>query len=113
MSGLTHLGAREYDPATGRFLSDDPIMNTANPQEVNGYSYSNNNSVTFSDPSSMYLEGGTGNDGHTWGIDMRGGGTIIGDPPPHEEAGLAQAFPQAAKKRQKAHAAHSWTPPRC
>jgi serine/threonine protein kinase HipA of HipAB toxin-antitoxin module len=34
--GLTHLGAREYDLATGRFLSDDPVMNTANPQQVNG-----------------------------------------------------------------------------
>ncbi|MFJ5987290.1 polymorphic toxin-type HINT domain-containing protein [Lentzea sp. NPDC092896] len=106
-SGLTHLGAREYDPATGRFLADDPIMNTANPQQVNGYSYSNNNPVTFSDPSGMYLEGGHDGSGHSWGIDMRGGGTIIGNPPPGEEAGLAQAFPQAAKKRQKAQAAHN------
>ncbi|WP_330271351.1 polymorphic toxin-type HINT domain-containing protein [Lentzea sp. NBC_00516] len=104
VSGLTHLGAREYDPATGRFLSDDPIMNAANPQQVNGYSYSNNNPVTFSDPSGMYLEGGTGADGHTWGIDMRGGGTIIGNPPDSEMGGLAQAFPQAAKKNQRAKA---------
>ncbi|MGW7611811.1 polymorphic toxin-type HINT domain-containing protein [Streptomyces sp. NPDC054766] len=49
-TGLTHLGAREYDPDTGRFLSVDPVMNTADPQQMNGYSYTENNPVTFSDP---------------------------------------------------------------
>ncbi|MCX4698497.1 RHS repeat-associated core domain-containing protein [Streptomyces sp. NBC_01373] len=49
-TGLTHLGAREYDPATGRFLSVDPLLNTDDPQSLNGYAYSNNNPVTLSDP---------------------------------------------------------------
>lgn len=49
-TGLTHLGAREYDPSTGRFLSVDPILNPNDPQSLNGYAYSNNNPTTLSDP---------------------------------------------------------------
>ncbi|PMR62605.1 hypothetical protein C1A38_02285, partial [Verrucosispora sp. ts21] len=49
-TGLTHLGAREYDPTTGRFISVDPIQDLTDPQQWNGYSYANNNPTTFSDP---------------------------------------------------------------
>ncbi|MFF1920195.1 RHS repeat-associated core domain-containing protein [Streptomyces sp. NPDC058221] len=49
-TGLTHLGAREYDSTTGRFISVDPIMDSGDPQQMNGYTYSNNNPATFSDP---------------------------------------------------------------
>ncbi|WP_198675816.1 RHS repeat-associated core domain-containing protein [Kribbella monticola] len=49
-TGLTHVGAREYDPTTGRFLSVDPILNTADPQSLLAYTYANNNPVTLSDP---------------------------------------------------------------
>ncbi|ATL31619.1 polymorphic toxin-type HINT domain-containing protein [Streptomyces formicae] len=49
-TGLTYLGAREYDPSTGRFLSVDPVMDLTDPQQINGYTYGNNNPVTFSDP---------------------------------------------------------------
>ncbi|MET9909552.1 RHS repeat-associated core domain-containing protein [Streptomyces sp. NPDC006476] len=49
-TGLTHLGARDYDPATGRFLSADPVLAAADPQQINGYSYSDNSPVTRSDP---------------------------------------------------------------
>jgi RHS repeat-associated protein len=52
-TGLTHLGAREYDPGTGRFISVDPIMNVADPQQMHGYAYSNNNPITFSDPTGL------------------------------------------------------------
>ncbi|MCP2353298.1 RHS repeat-associated protein [Nonomuraea thailandensis] len=51
--GLTTLGARQYDAATGRFLSDDPITNAADPQQVNGYAYANNSPVTYSDPDGL------------------------------------------------------------
>src|SRR5437764_486661 len=47
---LVHLGAREYDPGTGRFISRDPIVDTTQPQQMNGYSYANNSPVTLSDP---------------------------------------------------------------
>ncbi|WP_069466074.1 RHS repeat domain-containing protein, partial [Actinacidiphila rubida] len=49
-TGLTHLGAREYDPETGRFLSVDPVLDTTDPQSLTGYAYSDNNPVRFSDP---------------------------------------------------------------
>ena len=52
-SGLTHLGAREYDPALGRFLSVDPVIDLANPQQINGYHYGNQNPVTLSDPDGL------------------------------------------------------------
>ncbi|MFF5104364.1 polymorphic toxin-type HINT domain-containing protein [Streptomyces sp. NPDC000134] len=58
-SGLIHLGAREYDPATGRFLSADPVLDLADPVQINGYVYCENNPVTFADPSGLASEGGT------------------------------------------------------
>ncbi|MEU3130803.1 polymorphic toxin-type HINT domain-containing protein [Streptomyces sp. NPDC047726] len=59
-TGLTHLGAREYDPATGRFISVDPIMDIADAQQMHGYTYSNNNPVTYSDPSGLCMDPGNG-----------------------------------------------------
>ncbi|MEU6245629.1 polymorphic toxin-type HINT domain-containing protein [Streptomyces sp. NPDC047024] len=57
-TGLTHLGAREYDPALGRFLSVDPVLDLLDPQQLNAYAYSNSNPVTMSDPSGLtYFEG--------------------------------------------------------
>ncbi|TDB81223.1 hypothetical protein E1264_33030 [Actinomadura sp. KC216] len=49
-TGLTHLGAREYDPEAGRFISVDPVLDPADPQQMNGYAYANNNPVTHADP---------------------------------------------------------------
>ncbi|MQS16207.1 hypothetical protein F7Q99_29265 [Streptomyces kaniharaensis] len=55
-TGLTNLGARQYDPGTGRFISPDPILDTANPQQWNGYGYSENDPVNLSDPSGLSSE---------------------------------------------------------
>ncbi|MFJ2911718.1 RHS repeat-associated core domain-containing protein [Streptomyces sp. NPDC087228] len=52
-TGLTTLGAREYDTGTGRFISADPIIDYADPQQINGYAYGLNNPVTFSDPDGL------------------------------------------------------------
>ncbi|GGM12355.1 type IV secretion protein Rhs [Streptomyces fumigatiscleroticus] len=49
-TGLTHLGAREYDPSTGRFLSVDPVFTATDPQQMHGYTYADNNPLTHSDP---------------------------------------------------------------
>ncbi|WP_148086541.1 RHS repeat-associated core domain-containing protein [Micromonospora sp. HM5-17] len=48
-TGLIHLGAREYDPRTGRFISVDPVLNASDPQQMNGYSYANNNPISAND----------------------------------------------------------------
>ncbi|MEU4568112.1 polymorphic toxin-type HINT domain-containing protein [Micromonospora sp. NPDC023956] len=53
-TGLTHLGAREYDPTLGRFISVDPLQDLADPQQWHGYAYANNSPITFSDPSGLY-----------------------------------------------------------
>ncbi|MCA2220414.1 RHS repeat-associated core domain-containing protein [Nonomuraea aurantiaca] len=52
-TGLTRLGAREYDPAMGRFLSVDPVIDPYDPQQMNAYAYSNNNPATMSDPDGL------------------------------------------------------------
>ncbi|WP_229379088.1 ricin-type beta-trefoil lectin domain protein [Streptomyces sp. VRA16 Mangrove soil] len=52
-TGLIHLGAREYDPVTGRFLSADPVVDLGDPVQLNGYVYSENNPVTYADPSGL------------------------------------------------------------
>ncbi|MFJ2110965.1 ricin-type beta-trefoil lectin domain protein [Streptomyces sp. NPDC087850] len=57
-SGLTHLGAREYNAYTGRFLSADPVLDQSDPVQMNGYNYANNNPMTFSDPSGLAPAGG-------------------------------------------------------
>ncbi|MGQ5652493.1 polymorphic toxin-type HINT domain-containing protein [Streptomyces sp. EKR5.2] len=59
-TGLTHIGAREYDPTIGQFLSVDPILDTSDAQSLNGYSYADNNPATFSDPTGQWLDDGTG-----------------------------------------------------
>jgi RHS repeat-associated protein len=51
--GLVHLGARMYDPTTGRFISPDHILNIADPQQANGYAYADNNPTTSSDPNGL------------------------------------------------------------
>ncbi|WP_408606805.1 RHS repeat-associated core domain-containing protein [Catenuloplanes japonicus] len=52
-TGLVHLGAREYDARTGRFISQDPVIDVHDPQQMNGYAYSNNSPATFSDPDGL------------------------------------------------------------
>jgi RHS repeat-associated protein len=54
-TGLTVVGAREYDPGTGRFVSLDPILEATSPQELNGYTYAADNPVSQADPSGLML----------------------------------------------------------
>ncbi|THA25095.1 hypothetical protein E4198_10455 [Streptomyces sp. RKND-216] len=54
-TGLTHVGAREYEPENGRFVSADPVIDFTDPQQINGYAYANNSPVTSSDPSGLML----------------------------------------------------------
>ncbi|MBC9731509.1 RHS repeat-associated core domain-containing protein, partial [Streptomyces sp. TRM68367] len=65
-TGLTNIGAREYDPTTGRFTSLDPLFEATSPQQLSGYTYAADNPVTGSDPTGlMYYDPGTGASGGT------------------------------------------------
>ncbi|MEU8763996.1 RHS repeat-associated core domain-containing protein [Streptomyces sp. NPDC048659] len=59
-TGLTHIGAREYDPAIGQFISVDPALTLDQHQSLNGYAYANNTPVTSSDSTGLWLDDGTG-----------------------------------------------------
>uniref|UniRef100_UPI003703B0D0 polymorphic toxin-type HINT domain-containing protein n=1 Tax=Streptomyces rhizosphaerihabitans TaxID=1266770 RepID=UPI003703B0D0 len=81
-TGLTHLGAREYDTATGRFLSVDPLFTADDPQQMNGYTYANNSPVTYSDPDGrrcIHGAPGGGKDGICAGVAGDTDGVINGD----------------------------------
>ncbi|MEH0419490.1 ricin-type beta-trefoil lectin domain protein [Streptomyces sp. B21-083] len=59
-TGLTHIGAREYDQAIGRFVSADPVMDIADPLQMNGYTYANGSPISHSDPTGLWIDDGTG-----------------------------------------------------
>ena len=42
-TGLTNLGAREYQPGTGSFISPDPLLKPYDPQNLNAYAYAADN----------------------------------------------------------------------
>ena len=69
-TGLTAVGAREYDPATGTFISLDPLLETADPEQLNGYDYASDNPVTHSDPTGLMRDG---SDGSSDGPEPKGG----------------------------------------
>ncbi|MEU0096501.1 polymorphic toxin-type HINT domain-containing protein [Kribbella sp. NPDC006257] len=71
-TGLTHLGAREYDPKLGKFISVDPKVDIADPQTLNAYAYSNSNPATFSDPDGMMFLGSKGSKGGDGASETRG-----------------------------------------
>ncbi|MFJ7335061.1 RHS repeat-associated core domain-containing protein [Streptomyces sp. NPDC101116] len=52
-TGLTHVGAREYDPSIGQFISVDPLLTLDQHQSLNGYAYANQHPATSSDPTGL------------------------------------------------------------
>lgn len=52
-TGLVDIGARKYDPVTGRFVSVDPVLDGSDAQQMTGYSYANDNPWSFSDPTGL------------------------------------------------------------
>jgi RHS repeat-associated protein len=59
-TGLVDVGAREYDPAIGKFISVDPVVSQKDPQALTGYAYADNAPTTSSDPSGLMRDGGDG-----------------------------------------------------
>ncbi|MER5961527.1 ricin-type beta-trefoil lectin domain protein [Streptomyces sp. NPDC002057] len=81
VTGLTSLGVRQYQPATGRFISPDPLLSPMDPQQWNGYAYANNDPVNNTDPDGrMCLHGspGGGRDGICAGVEGDTDG-VVGD----------------------------------
>ncbi|MFE3578269.1 ricin-type beta-trefoil lectin domain protein [Streptomyces vinaceus] len=52
-TALTHIGAREYESTTGRFISVDPIIDMTDPVQMNGYTYANANPIGNTDPDGL------------------------------------------------------------
>ncbi len=52
-TGLDLLGARRYNPATGSFLSLDPLFEPGQPTQMGGYTYAANNPATDADPTGL------------------------------------------------------------
>ncbi|MEU4267690.1 RHS repeat-associated core domain-containing protein [Streptomyces sp. NPDC026092] len=57
-TGLTHIGARQYDASIGQFISVDPVLSLDQHQSLNGYSYANNNPTTTTDPTGLRTDDG-------------------------------------------------------
>ncbi|GIE77713.1 hypothetical protein Aph02nite_36630 [Actinoplanes philippinensis] len=87
-TGLIHLGAREYDPAIGRFLSVDPVIDVMQPLQLQPYSYAYNSPLTFTDPDGLW---GWSEIVHT-ALDVAGMVPVIG-----EAADLTNAAVYAAE----------------
>jgi RHS repeat-associated protein len=52
-TALYHLRARQYDPASGRFLTRDPLRVAAADPTVSSYTYANNRPTLFVDPTGL------------------------------------------------------------
>jgi RHS repeat-associated protein len=62
-SGLSYLNARYYNGTQGQFTSEDPVflgnpsqLNLQDPQSLNAYSYSEDNTIVKDDPLGKYFQ---------------------------------------------------------
>jgi RHS repeat-associated protein len=88
-TALDLLGARQYDPLTGRFLQVDPVLEAGDSRQMGGYSYAADDPVDVADPNGTMpdrpTDGGSGptdtgnNAGNCWGP---GSEWLCGAPPP-------------------------------
>ncbi|WP_051830438.1 MULTISPECIES: RHS repeat-associated core domain-containing protein [Streptomyces] len=76
-TGFTLLGAREYDPKTGRFISPDPITVAGDPQQWNAYAYANNSPINKSDANGLRLDCDQASECAGWHTDSHGETTQV------------------------------------
>ncbi|MEV4352142.1 polymorphic toxin-type HINT domain-containing protein [Actinoplanes sp. NPDC049596] len=99
-TGLTHLGAREYDPVAGRFISVDPVIDVSNPAQLNAYAYGWQNPISNPDPSGL-MPCRNCEDG------ARGGsGQPVSQPPPTVEEDEEVVQAKEEQKRVKEELVH-------
>jgi len=103
-TGLTHLGAREYDPGLARFISLDPVLDTGDPQSLEGYAYADNSPIAHEDASGT-IQKGTTDTGAASNV-----ATAFSDPSPKE---ADNNRPKAkcnwwCRSKQQATAAANW-----
>jgi RHS repeat-associated protein len=77
-TGLTSIGARWYDPATGTFASLDPLLEKASPAQLNGYTYAGANPIDSSDPTGLIVEGDGCNGSACYNGSQTGGNWNVG-----------------------------------
>nr|WP_281286979.1 RHS repeat-associated core domain-containing protein [Nonomuraea turkmeniaca] len=83
-TGLDYLSARYYDPAIGKFVSTDPLLDLSKPQWTNPYSYGGNNPIGASDPTGL---------------------KVIDDAGPSDPCAKPKSVACKAKRKQEAEAA--------
>ncbi|PYC84021.1 hypothetical protein C7C46_08050, partial [Streptomyces tateyamensis] len=89
-TGLNLLGARQYDPTLGRFLTADPVFEAGDPNQMGGYTYAGNNPSTHSDPSGL-LSDSQGADGFGLGSVIAFPTSVGGGHPLKKLAGMADS----------------------
>jgi RHS repeat-associated protein len=114
-TNLTHLGARDYDPALGRFISADPLFEATDPNQIGGYAYAGDSPVTNSDPTGLMLfpgdnEGGidSGGDGGTETVRNRdnanrGGGLMQPSTAPDNGGGTGGTGHRSGNGKSESH----------
>lgn len=77
-TGLYYYGARYYDPVLGRFITADSlVLNYANPQSLDRYSYVSNNPVKNVDPTGHAEANFNGSWQSAVDVGVRIGGTVV------------------------------------
>ncbi|MFE4858567.1 HYD1 signature containing ADP-ribosyltransferase family protein [Streptomyces sp. NPDC056670] len=101
-TGLTLLGAREYDPKTARFISPDPVLPAGDPQQWNAYAYAKNSPVNNSDPTGLCVP--MDETGHRCEPTNSSSGTTTVEPPrkkPNPQDDLDAANDTVVKAKKK------------
>ncbi len=66
-ANVIHMNGRIYDPAIGRFMQADPVVQEVdNSQNFNRYSYVLNNPLSYTDPTGYYYESDYGDSVEQW-----------------------------------------------
>ncbi|WP_299390697.1 RHS repeat-associated core domain-containing protein [Pelagibius sp.] len=92
--GLIHMNGRVYDPTLGRFLSADPFVTyPETTQGFNRYSYTDNNPLSYTDPSGF---------GYKDERDFRGGSAKKGKSTGRSSRDYGKTGWEMAKERRKA-----------